>query len=150
VPFYTLPSLPSFPNIYVLQTLTATTTVPPGVLADKTKPAPGSVGLLWPSLEAKVVLDDGTEAAVGKAGELYVRGRSVALGYWQNEKATKETFLPGGWLRTGDQFRVDEWGNLLCVLLIPHHLDRDVHALSDTHDHFQLRRPGQGHPEGQF
>lgn len=35
-------------------------------------------------------------------------GGTVAMGYWNDEKATRETFLPGGWLRTGDRFRVDE------------------------------------------
>jgi long-subunit acyl-CoA synthetase (AMP-forming) len=42
-----------------------------------------------------------------------VRGRHIALGYWRNEKQTRETFLPDGWLRTGDLFKADEWGNLL-------------------------------------
>ena len=37
-------------------------------------------------------------------------GPTVAMGYWNDEKATNETFSPGGWLRTGDRFRVDETG----------------------------------------
>jgi long-subunit acyl-CoA synthetase (AMP-forming) len=95
------------------QTLTATTTCPAGVLGDKTKHVPGSVGILWPSLEAKILKEDGSHAALGEPGEFYLRGPSVALGYWRNERATKDTFLPGGWLRTGDQFKADEYGNLL-------------------------------------
>jgi long-subunit acyl-CoA synthetase (AMP-forming) len=74
---------------------------------------PGSVGILWPSMEARIVKDDGTEADYNETGELHVRGGSIALGYWRNEKATRDTFLSEGWLRTGDQFRADEHGNLL-------------------------------------
>ena len=43
-------------------------------------------------------------------GELCVRGPNVGMGYWGNERATKETFgttvpgVPGNdWLRTGDR-----------------------------------------------
>lgn len=44
-----------------------------------------------------------------------VAGPNVTLGYWQDEKATKDTFVGGGWLRTGDCFRVDEKGTFLFV-----------------------------------
>jgi long-subunit acyl-CoA synthetase (AMP-forming) len=46
-------------------------------------------------------------------GELYLRGENIALGYRNNEKATRETFVEGGWLRTGDRFKVDKDGNFL-------------------------------------
>jgi len=49
-----------------------------------------------------VVKADGTLAAPGEAGELYVQGGQVALGYYGNQKATDETFVDG-WLKTGDQ-----------------------------------------------
>ncbi|QRV84750.1 AMP binding enzyme [Ceratobasidium sp. AG-Ba] len=44
------------------------------------------------------------DVPLGEPGELYVRGLNNALGYWKNEKSTKETFLPGNWMRTGDRF----------------------------------------------
>ena len=58
-------------------------------------------------MEARIVRADGTDADVNEPGELWLRGDNIALGYWKNEKATKETFVEGGWLRTGDTFRVD-------------------------------------------
>lgn len=63
-------------------------------------------------MEARLLREDGSEADFNEAGELYVRGGSVALGYWNDEKATGEKFIDG-WLRTGDRFRMDENGRLL-------------------------------------
>jgi long-subunit acyl-CoA synthetase (AMP-forming) len=37
---------------------------------------------------------------------LILKSPSLALGYYGNEQATKETFVDG-WLRTGDQARID-------------------------------------------
>jgi long-subunit acyl-CoA synthetase (AMP-forming) len=65
-------------------------------------------------MEARIIRDDGTDADVDEVGELYLRGGNVAVGYWDNEKATKEAFVDG-WLRTGDKFRVDKEGNFLWV-----------------------------------
>ncbi|KAJ7705421.1 phenylacetyl-CoA ligase [Mycena rosella] len=62
----------------------------------------GSGGQLLPGTFAKVVKPDGTLAKELEVGELYVKGGQVALGYYGNEKATKETFI-NGWLKTGDQ-----------------------------------------------
>jgi acyl-CoA synthetase (AMP-forming)/AMP-acid ligase II len=39
----------------------------------------------------------------------------VALGYTNNEKATKETFLPGGWLRTGDEVKISKSGDVFFI-----------------------------------
>ena len=66
-----------------------------------------SVGKLFPGVEAHVLREDGSEADVNEAGELYVRSECVALGYWNDEKATREAFADG-WLRTGDLVRVDQ------------------------------------------
>jgi fatty-acyl-CoA synthase len=42
-------------------------------------------------------------------GELYVRTRYAATGYWDDEAATAETFVDG-WLRTGDLGHLDDRG----------------------------------------
>lgn len=77
--------------------------------------AAGSVGVLLPSLSARIIAENGSYAAPGELGELFVRGESVALGYWCNPAASAQVFLEGGWLSTGDLFRADEHGNLLYV-----------------------------------
>ena len=58
--------------------------------------------------------DDGTDANINEPGELWLRGDNVALGYWNNEKASKETFVDG-WVHTGDKFYVDAGGNFWFV-----------------------------------
>lgn len=57
--------------------------------------------------------EDGTDADADAAGEIHLRGGNIALGYWNNETATRDAFLPDGWLRTGDRFRADAEGRFL-------------------------------------
>ena len=71
-----------------------------------------TVGKLFPNVEARILREDGSEADVNETGELHVRSERVALGYWNNEKATREAFVDG-WVRTGDLVRVDRNGCFL-------------------------------------
>ena len=67
-------------------------------------------------MEARLVRDDGKDVGgPGEIGELYLKGGNIALGYWGNPTATAESFLEGGWLKTGDRFRVDADGTFLSV-----------------------------------
>ncbi|KAG1742243.1 uncharacterized protein EDB91DRAFT_1236930 [Suillus paluster] len=59
------------------------------------KNKPGSVGILVPGVEARIVRPDGSLAGPNEPGELLVRGGTAALGYRGNEKATRETFVDG-------------------------------------------------------
>ena len=70
----------------------------------------GSVGLLCPNCEVMLIDGNGNEVATGERGEILLRGPNVSPGYWKNEKATKETMLEGGWLKTGDIAVSDERG----------------------------------------
>ncbi|MDH5507822.1 MAG: alpha/beta fold hydrolase [Anaerolineae bacterium] len=72
----------------------------------------GSIGIPIPSTDAKIVSLSNAEEemADGQIGELAVRGPQVMMGYWQNEQATRECILPGGWLLTGDVAQCDEQG----------------------------------------
>jgi long-subunit acyl-CoA synthetase (AMP-forming) len=77
------------------------------MLGGRADPVRGTTGILCPSIEARILREDGNEADYNETGELILRGPTVALGYWKNEQATKETFKDG-WLYTGDRFYVDK------------------------------------------
>jgi acyl-CoA synthetase (AMP-forming)/AMP-acid ligase II len=55
---------------------------------------------------------DGTEVTgYNQPGELVVQSKSVVLGYLNNDKANKETFIEdmdgnGRWMRTGDEAEI--------------------------------------------
>ncbi len=66
----------------------------------------GSVGPIFPSVEARIAYPD--EDGIG---EIQVKGPSVMLGYYENEEANKEVF-EDGWFRTGDLGYIDKDGFL--------------------------------------
>ena len=68
---------------------------------------PGSVGLPFPSVDLKIV--DKNEDGVG---EVYVKGPSIMLGYYNDEEKTKEAFDEDGYFKTGDYGYLDEDGFL--------------------------------------
>ena len=59
---------------------------------------PGAVGLPLPGVAVQNRRPDGTIAADGEVGELFLRGPNVFSGYWRKP----ELFTPGDWFRTGD------------------------------------------------
>ena len=84
----------------------------------------GSSGYIVPDLALKICDDQGTELPVGQQGEIVVKGENVMVGYWKNEKATRET-IRDGWLYSGDLGYVDKDGFLYVLgraksLLIGH------------------------------
>lgn len=72
---------------------------------DKEK-RPGSVGLVLPTLEAKIINPD-----ENGEGELAVKGPSVMMGYYKNEEENKKA-LKDGWFYTGDYAYIDKDGFL--------------------------------------
>ncbi|KAB8527824.1 hypothetical protein FH972_025475 [Carpinus fangiana] len=63
----------------------------------------GSCGSLLPGVEAKIMSVEGQEiTGYDQPGELLARSPSVTLGYLNNEKANKETYVDG-YMRTGDE-----------------------------------------------
>ena len=75
------------------------------------KRKPGSIGLPFPDMEAKIVdIETGEkEVPVGETGELVVKGPQVMKGYWNKPDETAHA-LRGGWLHTGDIAKMDEDG----------------------------------------
>ncbi|GAA1385762.1 long-chain fatty acid--CoA ligase [Pseudonocardia kongjuensis] len=71
-----------------------------------------TLGTPLDGVEIRVVDDAGEVVAPGADGELQVRGEQVADGYWQMPEETAATFLPGGWLATGDVVAVTPTGHL--------------------------------------
>lgn len=71
----------------------------------------GSIGILLPNLEARLVAnDDIADAAPGEPGELWVRGPTVMKGYLNNPTATASSITADGWFKTGDIATRDEEG----------------------------------------
>jgi fatty-acyl-CoA synthase len=69
----------------------------------------GSIGKPLLHTEVKLMLDDGTEAAVDEPGEIWIRGPNVTPGYWRRPEANQAAFVDG-WLRSGDIGRRDADG----------------------------------------
>jgi fatty-acyl-CoA synthase len=73
---------------------------------------PGSIGRPMTFTEVRLVNPDapGELVAEGEVGEMWIRGPHVSSGYWNDEAATRASYLPGGWFRTGDLARRDADG----------------------------------------
>jgi long-chain acyl-CoA synthetase len=76
----------------------------------------GSIGLPFPSTDAKIVsLDDQSKAVgAGEAGELALKGPQMMKGYWNGDQETGAA-VKDGWLLTGDIARMDEDGYFYIV-----------------------------------
>jgi benzoate-CoA ligase family protein len=69
----------------------------------------GSSGKLINGYEARLLDPEGNPTPAGAEGNLWVKGASAALGYWNKPEVTAATFVDG-WVRTGDLYRQDADG----------------------------------------
>ena len=77
----------------------------------------GSIGIALPYNECRIadVEDAAKTLPLNEVGELMYRGPLVMQGYYGNEKGTKETIEPDGWLHTGDLAKMDAEGYVWIV-----------------------------------
>jgi len=69
----------------------------------------GSIGQPNFYLETRIVDEKGDEVPANTPGELWLKGKVVTPGYWQNKAATEKS-ITDGWFHTGDRVRCDEEG----------------------------------------
>jgi len=75
----------------------------------------GAIGKAGYGWQTKIVGNDRKEVKQGEVGELAVKGAGVMLGYYKDEKATKEVLTEDGWLYTGDMAKEDKDGFIYLV-----------------------------------
>ncbi|WP_439404478.1 class I adenylate-forming enzyme family protein [Bradyrhizobium sp. DASA03076] len=101
----TIPGL-KLANCYGATETTSPSTIMPGEL---TASHIDSVGLPCPGARIIAMGTDGRELPAGQIGELWIQSASVIKGYWNNPKATAESFTAGFW-HSGDLGSVDADG----------------------------------------
>lgn len=76
---------------------------------------PGSSGVPVPGYEIQLRDDEGRVIdSPEQPGVLYLRGPSIAAGYWSCAEATRQVFQ-GDWLRTGDVYVQNADGSYTCL-----------------------------------
>lgn len=92
------------------ETAAQTHLCPPGVKAPvDTESGALAIGVPIFGTQAKIVSDDGCDVKAGTAGELWLKGPQVMMGYWNQPAATDEA-MADGWLRSGDIAVMDRDG----------------------------------------
>jgi benzoate-CoA ligase family protein len=69
----------------------------------------GSSGNLVCGYEAEILDDGGNKTGIGEQGNLWIKGASTMLGYWQRDDLTAAV-MRDEWMRTGDVYRQDKEG----------------------------------------
>jgi benzoate-CoA ligase family protein len=69
----------------------------------------GSSGKLLHGYKARLIDEHGDPTPDDVEGNLWIKGDSAALGYWERPEQTAQTFVDG-WVRTGDLYRRDREG----------------------------------------
>jgi fatty-acyl-CoA synthase len=84
----------------------AVTGMPRDAVADR----PTSCGRAVPFTHVRLVTAEGTDAATGEVGEVWISGPSVTPGYWRKDGTIDSARTDDGWFPTGDAAWRDEEG----------------------------------------
>ena len=69
----------------------------------------GTTGKPVPGYEVQLRSEDGEDVPVGEIGDLYIKGPSAALMYWNDRERSRATFQ-GEWTKSGDKYSCDADG----------------------------------------
>ncbi len=99
------------PHLQLVNGYGATETASPAAVMPlgHTAAQPDSVGKTVACGDIRILDDDGREVPTGASGELWIGGPMVAKGYWNDARATRESFVGGYW-RSGDIGSIDANG----------------------------------------
>ena len=75
---------------------------------------PGTTGEVVPGYELRIEDAEGQSVPDGEPGSLFVKGDSIATGYWCRSQVSRRVFR-GEWLRTGDIYARDPDGFYTCL-----------------------------------
>jgi long-chain acyl-CoA synthetase len=98
----------SIPGLKLINAYGATETTSPSTMmpGELTADHIDSVGLPCPGTRILVMDAEGRELPRGEVGEIWIGGAQVIKGYWNNPKATAESFTSGFW-HSGDLGSID-------------------------------------------
>jgi long-chain acyl-CoA synthetase len=75
----------------------------------------GTIGLPLPSVEIKILDEQGKEVPLGEAGEIAIRGPQVMRDYWQRPDETALVMTEDGFFKSGDIGEMDARGYIKIV-----------------------------------
>ena len=103
----------SFPNLKLYNTYGATETTGSSTAlpSELSRSHAKSVGLPFPTVECKIMDEQGKELPRGEIGEIWLRGPNVVRGYWNNPQSTASEITEGYW-HSGDIGCLDDEGLL--------------------------------------
>ncbi|XP_056845090.1 OPC-6:CoA ligase isoform X3 [Raphanus sativus] len=110
--------LEKYPTVHIFQAYALTESNGGGAFIDTVEDSRrfGTSGPLTCDVEARIVdPDTGRFLGINQTGELWLKGPTIAKGYFKNEEATNETINSEGWLKTGDLCFIDEDGFVFVV-----------------------------------
>ncbi|MCH2173157.1 acyl--CoA ligase [Myxococcota bacterium] len=72
------------------------------------KTAADCVGPPLPTVEVRILDEDGRDLPDGEDGNIWFRSPLAMNGYWNNDEANAENIKPGRWIKTGDFGRMQD------------------------------------------